>query len=218
MNPVHHLDHATLVSYASGALPQALSIVTAAHLELCVECRGQLRQAERIGGMLMQRHSSTVVPIRGRAAMLERLTETLTPEPPPTLTAHIPAGDLLPASLHPHFGQRYSELPWKTLLPGIRRVRAKEIGEGNLMLLHIAPGMAMPVHSHGNSELTLVLKGAYHDHMGDFLPGDIADLDEDIEHQPIADRYAPCICLAGTDAPLRFNTWAARMLQPLFKI
>ncbi|MCQ9425662.1 ChrR family anti-sigma-E factor [Pseudomonas sp. LJDD11] len=217
MTPLHHLDHATLVSYASGALPQALSLATAAHMELCAQCRGQLREAERIGGALVQQHRSTVVPIRGRSAMLARLDEAApadTPHrPPQTIDA-----DLLPACLHETFGERYSQLQWKTLLPGIRRVQAKGVREGNLMLLNIAPGMAMPVHSHGGSELTLVLKGAYEDRLGLFKPGDIADLDEDIEHQPIVAGDQPCICLAATDAPLRFNGWVSRLLQPLFKI
>lgn len=217
MTPLHHLDHATLVSYASGALPQALSLATAAHMELCAQCRGQLREAERIGGALVQQYRSTVVPIRGRSAMLARLDEAApadTPHrPPQTIDA-----DLLPACLHETFGERYSQLQWKTLLPGIRRVQAKGVREGNLMLLNIAPGMAMPVHSHGGSELTLVLKGAYEDRLGLFKPGDIADLDEDIEHQPIVAGDQPCICLAATDAPLRFNGWVSRLLQPLFKI
>lgn len=217
MNPLHHLDQATLVSYASGALPQALSLATAAHMELCAQCRGRLREAERIGGALMQQHSSTVVPIRGRSAMLARLDEAAPAETPHRLPQTIDA-DRLPACLHEVFGERYSQLQWKTLLPGIRRVQAKGVREGNLMLLNIAPGMAMPVHSHGGSELTLVLKGAYEDRLGLFQPGDIADLDEDIEHQPIVAGDLPCICLAATDAPLRFNGWVSRLLQPLFKI
>ena len=35
---------------------------------------------------------------------------------------------------------------------------------------------------------------------------------------PTADEGDPCICLAATDAPLRFNAFMPRLLQPLFKI
>lgn len=75
MGPQHHPDDATLVSYAAGALSQVISLVTAAHLERCAECRARLRQAEAIGGVLMQQHTSSVVPLKGRSAMLARLDE-----------------------------------------------------------------------------------------------------------------------------------------------
>ena len=39
-----------------------------------------------------------------------------------------------------------------------------------------------------------------------------------MEHQPVTVPGAPCICVAATDAPLRFSGWMARMLQPLFKL
>ena len=60
--------------------------------------------------------------------------------------------------------------------------------------------------------------GAYRDAIGHFAPGDVADLDSDVEHQPVTVPGVPCICVAATDAPLRFSGWMARMLQPLFKL
>ncbi|WP_122314805.1 ChrR family anti-sigma-E factor [Pseudomonas cichorii] len=217
MSPVHHPDEATLVSYASGALSQAISLVTAAHLEQCAECRERVRHAERIGGLLMQQPRDNVVPLNGRAAMLARLDEpqpSLAPEPVPP--AHEP--DLLPVSLHAHFGRYLSKQPWKTLIPGVQRVRATGIEEGNLMLLRIAPGVSMPLHSHESSEMTLVLQGSYHDELGEYRPGDVADLDSDTQHQPTAHTEEYCICVAATDSPLRFQGLIARILQPLFGI
>ena len=83
------------------------------------------------------------------------------------------------------------------------------------MLLRIAPGKSMPLHSHQGSEITVVLKGAYRDELGRFGPGDVADLDDAIQHRPVTEPGEPCICLAATDAPLRFPGRIARMLQPL---
>ena len=42
--------------------------------------------------------------------------------------------------------------------------------------------------------------------------------DDTLEHTPIAEQGAPCICLAATDAPLRFNSIIPRLLQPLLRI
>ena len=38
--------------------------------------------------------------------------------------------------------------------------------------------------------------------------------DEDLNHTPIADVGEDCICLAATDARLRFNKLIPRMAQP----
>jgi putative transcriptional regulator len=214
MNHAHHLDEATLVSYCAGSLPQGLAVVAGAHLQLCAACRHKLRQAERIGGLLMHAQAPAAGPMPSdREAMLARLDE---PAPASEAVDHGALGDadLLPVSLHPHFGQRYSLLPWRRLIPGVRMVRAKTKGDGSLVMFNIAPGTSMPVHSHGRSELTLVLKGAYRDALGQFEPGDVADLDETIEHQPVAWGDAHCICVAATDAPLRFSGLIPRLMQP----
>lgn len=212
MNSQHHLDEATLVSYCSGSLPEGLAVVAGAHLQLCPSCRELLRHAERIGGLLMQGQMPVPAPDH-RAAMLARLDEV---DQAPVIRV-APRGedpDLLPVSLHPHFGQRYSQLAWRRLIPGVRMVRAKSGGKGSLVMFDIVPGVSMPVHSHGRSELTLVLKGAYRDALGQFGPGDISDLDETIEHQPVAWGDTSCICVAATDAPLRFSTLIPRLMQP----
>ncbi|VFR20590.1 FIG111991: hypothetical protein [plant metagenome] len=230
----HHLDDATLVSYSAGALPAALALVAATHIALCPQCRARLACVDRLGGMLMhagpdwrQEPTPAPNPLRGRDAMLARLDALEgmplggAPKPAPaapSAEAGSPDPDLLPGLLHPHFGTRYSALRWRLVAPGLHRVQANGIHEGQLMLLKLAPGMALPPHGHGGSEMTLVLKGAYNDCFGRYGAGDIADLDEDIEHQPVAEQGEPCIALAGTDAPLRFKTWGARLVQRLVGI
>jgi putative transcriptional regulator len=64
----------------------------------------------------------------------------------------------------------------------------------------------------------LVLAGSFRD--GDLLfgPGDVEDADGSILHTPTATPEADCICLAVTDAPLRFSSWLVRLIQPILKI
>jgi len=85
-------------------------------------------------------------------------------------------------------------------------------------LLRFQCGMTVPAHSHGGRELTLVLSGSLCDRDAIFQRGDIAETDEQTEHQPYAGEGQECICLAVTDAPLRFKGVFARLLQPLFGI
>jgi len=217
MKPNHHLDDATMLSYSAGALPIALAIVASAHLERCAVCRAHLLDADRIGGLLVH-HQRVDAPVESaRAAMLALLdAEPATEQQMPVadvVAAHDP--DRLPNALHPWFGNSLRALRWRRVAPGVQRIRAGGISGGDLMMLRIAPGSKLPLHSHGGSELTLILDGAYDDVLGHFGPGDVADLDGEVLHQPVTSPGVPCICVAATDAPLKFSGWLARMLQPL---
>lgn len=217
MKPHHHLDASTLIGYSAGALPGAFRIVVAAHLAICQECRGRLLDADRIGGQLLGQQEGMPLGGDARASVLARLNEAgdvATVDPVPS--GHDP--DRLPRPLWPFFGETFSGLRWRTLAPGVKLIRARGVDDGQLMLLCIPPGRSLPMHSHGGSELTMILQGAYDDSLGHFAPGDVADLDADVEHQPVTSPGVPCICVAATDLPLRFSGWVARMLQPLFKL
>ncbi|WP_413623862.1 ChrR family anti-sigma-E factor [Luteibacter sp. Lutesp34] len=218
MKPTHHLDDATVISYSSGALPAALAVVASAHLERCATCRAMLLDADRIGGLLIQQQRVESPTEEARAAILARLdTEpAIVSEPSTGDMAEEYDPDRLPDALHPWFGRSMRALRWRRVAPGVQRIRATGIGGGDLMLLRIAPGSKLPLHSHGGSELTMILDGAYDDMLGHFGPGDVADLDGEILHQPVTSPGVPCICVAATDAPLRFSGWFARTLQPLF--
>src|SRR5262245_59780043 len=53
MTITHHLDDATLMSFAAGSLPNALAAVAAAHIAMCARCRSELAVHERIGAALV---------------------------------------------------------------------------------------------------------------------------------------------------------------------
>lgn len=218
MKPARHLDESTLLSHSAGALPGALSVVASAHLAVCRVCRDRLLQADHIGGALLQQQQASPISTGSRAAMLARLDKE--PEPGPGIfdTATVPSADpdQLPSPLHHWFGPSMRALRWRRVAPGVQRILASGISGGDLMLLRIAPGSKLPLHSHGGNELTMILDGAYDDMLGHFGPGDVADLDGDTEHQPVTSPGVPCICVAATDAPLKFSGWVARTLQPLF--
>ena len=100
------------------------------------------------------------------------------------------------------------------------------IGEASLLadrdgfktrLMRIRPKTAIPEHSHHGSEYTLVLTGGFSDHTGHFVRGDVAIADPAVQHKPIADPGEDCVCLAVTDAPLRFTGPIARLLSPLLQ-
>ena len=46
----HHLSDAMLMGYAAGTLPEAFSLMVAAHVSLCDACRAQLESYNALGG------------------------------------------------------------------------------------------------------------------------------------------------------------------------
>lgn len=217
MDPRHHLDDSTLVSFAAGALSEPLRVVTVCHLQHCERCSERALEAELVGGLMLDAVDKAAaisdggeVPPAVLAALDakdERVDDARQPD------AEAPCNEALPEPLRQRLDADYDALPWKPMTPGIQQVRI-DVGEGNLRLFRIAPGACMPIHSHHGSELTLVLKGSYSDEIGRFCSGDIADLDPDVEHQPIADRDQDCICVIATDAPLKFRGILPRLFQP----
>lgn len=218
MNINHHADDSTLLSYAAGALPESFSLVLAAHIEQCDRCRQRLHEAEDIGAALLD--GAAAMPVASDS--IDRVwaaIEAGDPEPaaPPAPRA---AADGLPSVLAPYLPGGLSGIRWRTVAPGIRQfiLRDVESGHGTARLLSIAPGTTIPQHTHGGSELTLILKGSFADEIGRFSAGDLADLDDSVQHQPVADTAEPCICLIATDERLRFTGVFSRLLQPLVGI
>jgi len=85
-------------------------------------------------------------------------------------------------------------------------------------LLRIPAGKKVPHHSHNGRELTVIFSGGFTDETGSYGPGDIQEVVGDLEHQPRAREGEDCICLAVTEAPLKFSNAAVRLAQPLIGI
>jgi len=212
MTPTHHLDHATLVSYGAGTLPSGLAMVVKAHMEFCPACRAAALAADEIGGGFLAQHQKAEVALTSRNAVMARI-QTATLHRLPVVRS--PENEV-PRALQAVLGTSdLGSLKWQKTGPGVAMFKLPQPkGEsGFLGLLRIAPGHKVPDHGHGGMELTLILRGAYHDEIGHFARGDVADLDESISHTPIAADGEACICLVANDAPTRFHSWPARLVQ-----
>jgi putative transcriptional regulator len=216
LKPTHHLDHSTILAYAAGTLNEAFTVVAASHIAVCPSCREAVRAAEALGGELLDVMADTPVSADCRIrtlAALEQATLHRLPVPAPRSEFPAPLARLIEA-------RNFEEIAWKKKAPGVAMfdIRLPTQAKGQLKLLRISAGRAMPEHGHGGEEITLVLRGAYRDHMGRFAQGDVADLDEDIEHKPVVEMVGDCICLVATERPTRFKSLAARIIQPFVGI
>ncbi len=217
MNIDHHLDAATIIAYTAGTLDAAFSFVAASHLSWCPTCRETARQAALIGGEFLGELEGTKISEGCRnqtLSMIDTATLHRFPNSPPA------RGEVPNPLARLLGGVALADLKWKRKAPGLALfdLPLSAASHGRLFLMRIAPGKAMPEHGHGGEEITLILSGAYNDKFGRFAKGDVADLDEDVEHQPIVEKDFACVCLVATEAPTRFKSWPARLIQPLIGI
>lgn len=218
----HHLDEATLLRYASGDFDEAFSVIVASHLAMCDACRRAVRLAEAVGGNLLEAEGETALSEGAFDRLMQRVEKSNAHQATVKTQAPISSDRKhdVPAPLRRFIGDNVDEISWKTIAPGVRKhaIRLKSPTSSLLYMLHIAPGKAVPEHGHGGAEMTLVLAGAYRDELGRFARGDIADLDEHVEHQPRVEPGEACICLVATEQPTRFKGLLSRLLQPLVGI
>ena len=206
----HHIPENILTSYAAGSLPRPFAMVVAAHVSMCADCRASVEAHQAVGGALIDATDGVDVTDDLKFDVLARLDDPVATEPVYAREGVYP-GPVMEAL-------KGKPPRWKKVGMGVRQSILAADEEGSVRLLFIPPGQAVPDHSHKGLELTMVLQGSFSDHMGRFGVGDVEIGDEDLEHTPMADPGEPCICLAATDAPLRFSGLMPRLLQPLFRI
>jgi len=210
----HHLTDDLLIAYAAGNMPEAFSLIVATHISMCDTCRAALAAHESVGGALIEdtRPAAVTDDLLARTlASIER------PVPAPvTLPTRKPGK--VPSVLQDYIGGDLDAIRWKNLGGGVRQSILKTDNGASARLLFIPAGKAVPDHGHRGTELTLVLQGAFADSVDRFGPGDIEIATEELDHTPVAEMGEDCICLAATDAPLRFNALIPRLLQPIFRI
>jgi len=209
----HHLNDALLMGYAAGHLSEAFSLVVATHVTLCDDCRARLESLEALGGAVLDAEEEAPVSIDALARMMARLDVPVVSAPPMVA----PKANL-PAPVAAYVGGDLNAVKWRSLGMGVRQAILPTGSQATARLLHIPAGQAVPDHGHRGTELTLVLRGAFRDDSDRFGPGDVEIAGEDLAHKPVAEAGEDCICLAATDAPLRFVGLMPRLLQPLFRI
>ncbi len=216
MSIKHHLSDELLVEYAAGHLAEGWSIAVACHLAMCPDCRARLAVAEAAGGALID----TIAPVAGPANAWERMRARLDDAPrqvAPPIARKRPAHAVIPEPLRSYVGD-IDALKWRNIGTAHQVLIPTGDRETQVRLLRIPAGKPVPEHSHGGRELTLVLTGSFHDEVDHFGPGDIEEADGELTHQPVADKSEDCICLAVTDAPLRFSSRLVRLVQPFLGI
>lgn len=220
----HHVSDELLLSYAAGTLEEGWRLAVATHLALCPDCRKRLSLMEDAGGQLLEE----IAPEPAMATSFEQLRQRVLDKSVPARSAPAAArpappargaSTILPEPLRSYVGGDIETLKWKSLGRGAYHIPIRtEDGTTMVRLLRIPAGKPVPEHGHGGRELTLVLSGSFHDGQALFARGDMEEADASVQHQPVATPGEDCICLAVTDAPLKFRSWLVRLVQPVLGI
>ncbi len=213
--PIHHPSEELILDFARGALEEGRALVLQAHFAACPECRASLGLAEAVGGALLAEiEPAEMAPdaLQQALAGLDLMSSAPAAAPPaPADWIRVPDEVLLAAEQ-----ARRQAAPgvWVAHVTGPRGAG----GGARSYLLGVGPGIAVPMHTHRGREFVCVLKGAYKDRGRIYGPGDFAENDEDVEHQPRVTRDGECVCLIAADDLLAPRSVAARLLQPLVGI
>ena len=213
MTTSHKTSEDLLLRYAAGRLRPAPALVVASHLAMSRSSRALVGTFEELGGALIEEQPMAEISADLFKRVLGGLEEKAAE--PATAPVHdhaaLDIGATLPAPLA---GRRIG--PWKWLGPGMRfaRVEISEDPDHKLVLLRVPAGRALPEHGHSGTEVTLVLKGSFHDGTGRYVAGDLIAEDEETDHTPVVDDDGECICLVSIEGPMRFKSWLGRLVQP----
>ena len=205
----HHLTDALLMGYAAGSLPEAFNLVVATHISMCDTCRAALAEFEAVGGEVMLDADPVDMAEDALTAAMARIMAAPRSEQPKAA----PVRGVFPAPLRDYVSGDLDRVKWRKIGGGVSQMVLKTDGGASVRLLRIPAGTAVPDHGHRGTELTLVLQGAFVDETDRFGAGDIEVANEDLNHTPVAEQGVDCICLAATDAPLRFKGLLPRIAQ-----
>ena len=220
MNITHHLSDELLLDYSSGSLSEAWSLAVAAHLSSCSHCSDTLRNLEEVGGALLAGSAPKSLSDDLFDNVLEQLGDLYDrPVVQPEENGCGTPDHGLPKAVLDYLPKDCKVLPWKRLGLGVSQIVLETKDKSaTARLLKIPAGKKVPHHSHNGREVTVIFSGGFSDETGNYGPGDVQEVVGDLEHQPWVREGEDCICLAVTEAPLKFSNAAVRLAQPLIGI
>ena len=210
---LYHPDEATLADYAAGTLGDGMSLLVAAHMTYCHECRRTVETMESAGGVSLK--GCEPVPMSADAATAAlalidtapSFEEEQTPEPTCSVD------DRVPLVLQRVLDDNLDNLSWQFCLPGLHQHSMSGFDGEDVALIRARPGAQMLPHTHTGDEATLILAGAMHDGDVVYRVGDVAQADHDDDHRPKIVGEKTCYCLIVMSGGMHFTGRFSRALN-----
>lgn len=202
-----------IAQYVAGSLPEPARVLVESHLEMRPDSMTFVSDLEGLAGEALD--TAEPLPLSGRDRSLQAIFSSNPVSMPEFFVPPSEPDPGFPRALRDYVGTDRENVPWKTKLPGLKEHVIFRRNGTEATLLWARAGRALPNHTHEGLELTLVLEGAFHDHRGRFVPGDISVADESLDHRPVADDDLPCLCLSVLFAPLKYTGSRTRFVGDL---
>tara|TARA_R110002096_G_scaffold379_17_gene2406 strand:- start:5290 stop:5997 length:708 start_codon:yes stop_codon:yes gene_type:complete len=227
----NHIDNELLFNYSNGNIEPALSLAIALHQKNCQSCRQKITDLESNHGQNLEISESSsieedsferlitdlgqlpnvdnTVPQRSKNLDGEKITTTDVGEED---TLNYAVAEINRPLLNQLLNFNHNEFEWQKLSSKISSVSLDLYDPSfKVSLLRFSANVKIPKHTHLGKEFTYVIEGDFNDHKGKHNAGDFIMCDSSDEHKPIVGTSG-CVCLAITDAPLRFTG----VLGPIF--
>jgi putative transcriptional regulator len=232
-----HPTHQQLSEFVEGSLSPAISLMVAAHCDMCEKCRLRVELetealAEELlsgassvdsqmvfGDMLANITSSpsdttTSEPIRASSdgRLFERPLNNEGSQGKDATSIELDGRRFeLPSTLH-----RYTKKTggWSSLVGKLWQAPVDLGNQGVANFIYMAQGGSVPEHTHRGTEYTLVIDGEFSDGLNHYDTGDFIFMDGEKTHTPRADTKEGCLVFSIVDQPLHFTSGLARLLNP----
>ena len=209
-----HAPEDLILRHATGALDPAFSLLIETHLAMSSASRRLHAQFEALGGALLEELAPADVDPAAWNRALRALDADGEPavDRPKRKAAHpkLPEGFALPAPL-----ASVDIHHWRWIAPGVRSAEHRPAGTWRVARLSARDrsGHDRSRHGHVGDEATCVLRGGFRDRDAHFGPGDVAQVDEEVEHDIVIDAGDPCLCLIAMEGRTRPSSWFGRLYQ-----
>ena len=206
---------ALLLDYATGALSRPLEILVETHLAMNEESSQSMRMLMQLGGILLEDCEPVSLSEGALENVMSQLGRHDTDITKDSAKIHS-HNEWLPRPVANYVPSADCKKSWRRAGIGIMEVDI-DFGEsgGQAKIYRIAPGTAVPIHTHTGAEVTLVLSGGFTDETGSYGPGDISIQEAGGEHQPVADDDGECIVYAVNEGQIRLTGPIGRVLNLL---
>ncbi|MBU2607561.1 MAG: ChrR family anti-sigma-E factor [Alphaproteobacteria bacterium] len=194
-------------AYAAGTLDAGLALLVETQGALRAGIKDAVAQSEAVSGSFLEMTEPVAMragALESAMAQIDALEASATAQDA-GLAAEGGETDLLPESLRHAIATSGGHARWTRAAPGIRRFPLDVGSQMEVELYRIQPDAAIPRHTHGGQEFTLILAGGYTDETGSFGPGDLAVKGPEDTHQPVGDSGEICFALIVRDGAIRLT-------------
>jgi predicted ChrR family anti-sigma factor len=167
---------AFLAAFTAKTLSSPLAALVAAHLELRLDNRAYVAALEAAHGVFLEELEP--VPLVGRDRRLVNIFASQDADVEKAAHARAGAGDvLMPPALRRFAGCDYADLPWQPRLPGIDEAAVAQDEFSVASFIRGRPGIQLPMETHDDLKVALLLGGSFTDANGHHERGDIVFID-----------------------------------------